>query len=175
GHVKYASDGTSLSTNGPIEPSISKKILKESRSDEKLKKEKRKTMGGVSIDIKASAMAQLEKFVSSERLRKSKPVNDSVSDDDYNTVRGRTPSPLLPTVRKTKTMPITPPPSILNSRLPPPVPNRSVSYNSSTSKNFTKKSDHDNNSSITSEARIRRLTVNGSTNSSSMSPPKSAN
>ncbi|CAG8515331.1 19640_t:CDS:10 [Cetraspora pellucida] len=183
GHVKYASDGTSLTANGQIEPTISKKVLKESRSDEKLRmKEKRKTVGGVSMEIKAVAMAQMEKFASFEKhlrrdnnISKSKTVNglmNSVSDDDYNPVSGRTPSPLLPTVSKSKTMPITPPPSILTSRLPPPAPIRSVSYGS---KNTQKKSEYDNNSTVNFDTKNRRLTVNGSTNSSSISPPKPIN
>ncbi|CAG8753722.1 10633_t:CDS:2, partial [Gigaspora rosea] len=194
GHIKYASDGVDLATNSPVEPTENKKYLKESRSDEKLKnkkKDKRKTLGDVSLEIKASAMEQLEKFASIEKMRrgstintsKSKNSNDlinSVSDDDYNPVHGRTPSPLLPTVSKSKTMPITPPLSALTSRLPPPTPIRSVSYNStsSLSKNTqsSKKSESDNNSTVTSDnIKKRKSTISGSMNSSNTSPQKPIN
>jgi len=135
-HSRYASENA-------ITMQTEKKSLKTARSEERIrsavekqkKVEKRKT---IDASIKTIALEQLDKFASFQDFnskRKSTIDNSSLSidfdsDNDDSHQYGQTPSPLWPGVSKSKTMPITPPPSALTSKLPPPMPVRSSSYSS---------------------------------------------
>ncbi|RIA96380.1 hypothetical protein C1645_389349 [Glomus cerebriforme] len=133
-HSRYASENT-------ISTSTEKKSLKPARSEEKIRSaaekqkkiEKRKT---IDSSIKTIAIEQLDKFNVQDfnSKRKNTIDNSSLSIDlDFGNDShqyGQTPSPLWPGVSKSKTMPITPPPSTLTSKLPPPMPVRSSSYSS---------------------------------------------
>jgi hypothetical protein len=135
-HSRYASENAiTMQTGG-------KKSLKTARSEEKIRSaaekqkkiEKRKT---IDSSIKTIALEQLDKFATFQDFNSNqKGIIDNPSpidfdfDNDDSHQYGQTPSPLWPGVSKSKTMPITPPPSILASKLPPPMPVRSSSYSS---------------------------------------------
>jgi hypothetical protein len=145
-HGRYPSENA-------ITMSTEKKSLKTARSEEKIRSsaekqkkiEKRKT---IDSSIKTIALEQLDKLATLQDLnskRKGSIDNSSSiinlsfnNNGDDSHQYGQSPSPLWPGVSKSKTMPITPPPSTLTSKLPPPIPrnsNTSVGH-ISTSKNI---------------------------------------
>ncbi|CAB4409140.1 unnamed protein product [Rhizophagus irregularis] len=145
-HSRYPSENA-------ITMSTEKKSLKTARSEEKIRssaEKQKKIEKRMTIDssIKTIALEQLDKLATLQDLnsnRKSSIDNSSsiinLDFDNNDNQYGQSLSPLWPGVSKSKTMPITPPPSTLTSKLPPPLPrnsNTSLSSvgNVSTSKNI---------------------------------------
>ncbi|CAI2173313.1 12212_t:CDS:10, partial [Funneliformis geosporum] len=189
-HNRYASENS-------ITMSTERKSLKTARSEEKIrsaaekqkKVEKRKT---IDSSIKSTALEQLDRFTSFQDFNsKRRSIIDSSStplefDNGDSHQYGLSPSPLWPSVSKSKTMPITPPPSTLSSKLPPPMPARSSSFSNSeqcpSSKNNqgtdnnTPASSIENTSTTSSSSTKRRKSKidhakSGSPNSNAQPPP----
>ncbi|GES77434.1 kinase-like domain-containing protein [Rhizophagus clarus] len=150
--LKSQSNHSRYPSENAITMSTEKKSLKTARSEEKIRSsaekqkkiEKRKT---IDSSIKTIALEQLDKLATLHDLntkRKSSTDNslsiinsDFDNNDDDSHLYGQSPSPLWPGVSKSKTMPITPPPSTLTSKLPPPIPrNSNPSLSSVMSKNI---------------------------------------
>ncbi|KAG9284587.1 hypothetical protein G9A89_004629 [Geosiphon pyriformis] len=181
GHNRYASEssgiGLAVTTNTRVDMA-EKKSIKESRSEEMLrqlmqlhdsqkKKEKKratmdptlgfKSRGNDSFSLEEYSNSSLKRrtFESTSAQSRSLPKSSLLSNNSYdedNLSREDTPSPLLPGISRSKTMPIPVPNghsiSSINSRLPPPTAVRNHSStghfpNLSKNNNLSKLSDHD--------------------------------
>ncbi|CAG8604770.1 16690_t:CDS:10 [Funneliformis mosseae] len=174
-HNRYASENS-------ITTSTERKSLKTARSEERIRSaaekqkkiEKRKT---IDSSIKSTALEQLDRFTSFQDFNsKRRSTFDSTSspldfDNGDSHQYDLSPSPLWPSVSKSKTMPITPPPSTLTSKLPPPMPVRSSSYNSSEQFSPSSKNNQGTDNTLTSS--IENTSTTSSSSSATMKRRKS--